>query len=365
MKKIIDKRLVPSALAVALALGTTAFTGAIHAAVDVDKDGKVKLFGDVRFRVEGDKQDKADGTSRDRNRARLRARIGASFKANDQWSGKIRFATNSTSLNSPYMTLGTGQTDKNGDFGLDQAYITYTPMDSLSFIGGKAAMILWQQNEMFWDDDINPEGLAVKYNIGGLTLNGAYYILEDGNWGGDISTTAYQAVYGGKVGSMKYTAALGGASLTQPEPSGVNGYQSTQHTIGSLQLKPGAWLFGIDYVKSNASVKDTAYVGQVRYKFGDNWGLRAYYYRVEAFSVLGDGTYSQDNFPNPGLTGVSNFTGTRLQVDYKIASNTNLDLRYYSMKSIEDPATLPATPSDALMSADKHDRLQLNLTVKF
>jgi len=365
MRTSICKQLTSTALAVVVALGISGYAELASAAVEVDKDGKVKLFADVRFRAERDKRTKTSGTTSERSRLRVRARIGASFKANDQWSGKIRFVTNANSLNSPYMTLGTGQTDKNSDFGMDQAYLSYSPIDNLILTGGKAALNFWQQNEIFWDDDINPEGLAVKYKLGALTLNGAYYMLQDGNWGGDVFTTTYQAVYGRKTGSMKYKAALGGASLTQPEPSGANGFQSTQHTMVSIQLKPGAWVFGADYVKSDADVENTAYVAQVRYKLNDTWGLRAYSYRVEAFSVLGDGTYSQDNFPNPGSTGVSNFTGTRLQVDYHIAANTNLDLRYYSMKRIENPNSLPATPSDALMGADKHTRLQLNLTVKF
>jgi len=90
-----------------------------------------------------------------------------------------------------------------------------------------------------------------------------------------------------------------------------------------------------------------------------------YYYHVEAFAPLGDGTYSQDNWPNPGNTGVSNFEGFRLQLDYNIASNTSVDVRYYDAKQITDDATLPTTSSDAIMNRQDHSRLQANLTVKF
>jgi hypothetical protein len=100
-------------------------------------------------------------------------------------------------------------------------------------------------------------------------------------------------------------------------------------------------------------------------KVNDTIGLRLYYFDVEAHAPLGDGTFSQDDFPNPGSTGVSNFEGFRLQLDYKIAKRVNLDVRYYDMERIVDTATLAASASDARFNDRDRYRIQANLNIKF
>ncbi len=243
----------------------------------------------------------------------------------------------------------------------DRAYIGYTPAAGLMLRGGRMPLNFWQQNEQWWDTDRNPDGVTVSYNANGFTLNGGYFILDEGGWGDDSDVFMYQAVYSGETGGLGFTGAAGGASVDAP--AGI--YQGEQYWIVSGQLKGERWRVGADYIASDADAEDTAYVLQGRYKLSDALGLRLYYYNVEAFSMLGDGTYSQDNWPNPGNTGVTNFEGFRYQLDYKIAGNTKLDVRYYDGERITDPAVLPATGSDAVMSDRDRNRLQVNLTVKF
>ncbi len=336
-------------------------------------DGKVTLHGDMRFRAEHDDRVRANDTSQDRERLRLRARMGVKYKANDQWSGAIRLSTG-TNGNSPYMTFNSGtEGEGNADFSLNRAHIDYAPVKGLTLTGGRMGLKFWQQNEQWWDTDRSPDGIAVVYNMGGLTLNGSYIVLDDGvdgSWNKDITAILYQLVFNGKVAGLKYIAAIGGASLSNADlfldkAGGAVGLQSDSHTIVSLQAKGDKWLAGADMIQGNADVEDTAIVAQGRYKVTDKVQLRLYYYSVEAFSTLGDGMYSQDNWPNPGNNGVSNFEGMRYQVDFKIAKNTSMDLRYYDGERIVDTATLPATASDALLNDKDRNRLQLNLTVKF
>ncbi len=363
-----------SALAAGIMLATCVSVPTLASAgVKVDDDGKVSLFGDVRFRVEHDDQTRASGEERSRTRYRLRARMGVKYKANDQWSGAIRLSTGNNG-NSPYMTFNSGtEGEGNSDFSLNRAHIDYSPVKGLTLTGGRMGLKFWQQNEQWWDTDRSPDGIAVVYNTGGLTLNGSYIVLDDGvggSWGKDITAVLYQAVYTGKAGGLKYTAAIGGATLSNAElfpdkSGGAVGLQSDSHTIVSLQAKGNQWLAGADLIQGDADVEDTAIVLQGRFKVTDKVQLRLYYYEVEAFSTLGDGMYSQDNWPNPGDNGVSNFEGVRYQVDYKIAKNTSLDLRYYDGERIVDTATLPGTASDALLNDKDRNRLQLNLTVKF
>jgi len=349
--------------------------GTTQASITLDETNKIKLFGDIRFRFERDDRTNSGGTDQDRERLRLRARAGVSFQPNAQWSGKLRLSTQSTSLNSPHTTFGTADTSKNGDFGLDQAYIAFKPTDPFTLVMGKTSINFWQQNEVFWDTDINPEVLAVVYDAGVVTLNAAYVIVAEGSWGNDVTITTYQALHKGNIGDIKYTVSLGGASTSNDENIGrdtngdgtsdVFGFQSDSNWIGSAQVKGDVWRAGLDILGGNANAEDSAYVLQGRYKLSNNSGLRLYYYHVEAFSVPGDGTFSQDNFPNPGNTGVSNFEGFRLQYDYKISKNTALDIRYYDMERIEPTGTLSTTASDALFNDQDRTRIQLNINLKF
>lgn len=363
MKYKWKNNLSSTVFALATTLASVTISNTASAVITLDEAKKVTLFGDVRLRAERDDRsdDNNDGQT-DRGRLRLRARIGVGFKATDEWSAKIRLATNATSLNSPYKTFSTTDTGSNGDFGLDQAYIAYTGVDQLTLLGGKTALNYWQQNELFWDQDINPDALAAIYKITDFTLNAAYVVVADGNWTGDTSVWIYQGVYKNKVSVMDYTLALGGASLSFPT---LDTYQAETHVQLSGQIKTGVWLAGVDYLDSDASQEDTAYVLQGRYKVNKKHGLRLYYYHVEAFAPLGDGDFSQDNWPNPGNTGASNFEGLRYQYDYNIDTNTTLDVRYYDAERIKDKATLATTTSDAIMSRKEHSRFQLNLTVKF
>lgn len=74
---------------------------------------------------------------------------------------------------------------------------------------------------------------------------------------------------------------------------------------------------------------------------------------------------SQDNWPNPGNTGVSNFKRFRLQFDFKLDTNTSADIRFYDASRMKDKATLAASDSDAIMDRNDHSRIQANLTHKF
>jgi len=345
-------RLRLSCVAVAAAVLVPA---ASFAAVPLGAGEKVKLYGDMRIRTETDKSEKQDGTDRNRTRLRYRARLGVAFQPNDNWSAKIRLATTS-SQNSPHVTFATVGDTADLSIGVDTALIAYTGISNLTLVAGKTPLNFWKQNEVFLDDDINPEGLAAVYKAGPVTLNAAYAYLTGGTWDNKAdadktkSVITYQAVFQGGSG-LKYTAALGGASVDDP----ANVFNATQHTALSGQLKGAAWLAGADYILSDADAEDTAYVVQGRYKISKAIGLRAYYYHVEGNSTLADGLLTQDNFPS-AQAAADNFKGVRLQMDYKVDKGTKVDLRLYDTKII----TRGMDGQDA-----KNTRLQLNVNLKF
>lgn len=345
----------------ALLVSALGMSSVANAAVAVDADGKVKLFGDVRIRMDKDKQTTSGDVDRERDRTRYRVRVGVSYQPNDAWSGKFRLATTS-GQNSPHVTYSTVGDSADVKIGVDTAFIAFTGVKNLTLVAGKTPLNFWQQNEVFWDTDITPEAFAVVYQAGPVTLNAAYAMLVDGGWDknsdgsdrtDDITAVTYQAVYGADLGGMKLTAALGGVSLDAP--SGA--YNSEKHIIGSVQLKGGSWLVGADYMKGDADDEEIAYVLQGRFKFNKMFGVRAYYYHVEANATPGDGLFTQDNFPS-AQDAADNFKGYRLQLDAKVADNTSIDLRYYDTEAIADEDSYYG-------QAKEHDRLQLNINVKF
>ncbi len=344
------------------------------AAVPVDLDGKVKLLGDMRVRGEADSREKQTGvgnadnkSAEKRIRLRYRVRFGVVFQPNDNWLSKIRLATTS-GQNSPHVNWATVGDTADLSLGVDTAYIAYIGVKNLTLVGGKTPLNFWQQNEIFLDADIHPDALAAVYKVGSFTLNGAYAVLTAGNWDSkpdNLTALTYQAVF--KGGSkLKYTAALGGASVSAP----ANTFQATQHAMVSGQLKSGPWLAGGDFLQSNANNNKTAYVVQGRYKVTKTIGLRAYYYYVGAYATLGDGTFTQDNFPS-ARQAADNFTGFRLQMDYKVAKGTSMDVRYYDTtiltRDLTDRIVYDSSGNNILvgMQDAKNSRLQVNVNVKF
>src|SRR5262249_29243372 len=80
----------------------------------------------------------------------------------DDFSATIRLATGSD--NSPVSTNQTlgGYFNKKSVW-LDQAFIDYSPIDDLHALFGRMPNP-FRHTEIVWDDDINPDGLAVTYN---------------------------------------------------------------------------------------------------------------------------------------------------------------------------------------------------------
>ena len=344
-----------------LMFGFSAFSAA-YAGVEVGDN--LSFFGDVRFRIEQDDRESGD---RERDRQRIRARVGAKYTVDDNWSLKMRLATGAGSANSPHQTLGGGGSE---DFGLDQAFIQYK-RDAFNAKFGKVAANYWATTEVVFDGDMQHEGIQLGYKLGPVALHAGSFIVNEINWEAsgsddDETFTTVQAVYGQDLGGLKLKAALGAVSIANEGDT----FQAESHTTASAQLKGGIWRVAFDYMQSDADEEETAIVAQARIKANDWLGFRVYSYSVGAFAAPYDGMASQDNFPNPGSTGVSNFDGIRVQADFKLADKVSMDIRYYDMEPIEEGAALTTllaanpTASDAILTDDR-TRVQLNLNVKF
>jgi len=153
---------------------------------------RIKWEGDVRVRYQTDQYDKNNappldyitasgfGTTRaagflttstltgpnttttdDRERFRLRARLGMLAKVSDDWSAGIRLSTgNSADRVSTNQTLG--QDFNKYALMVDRAYVKYDPLEWFSVSGGRIPNP-WFSTDLVWDEDLNFEGFAATF----------------------------------------------------------------------------------------------------------------------------------------------------------------------------------------------------------
>ena len=341
---------------------------------------KLSVFGDVRVRYEQDREDRT-GTNidRDRDRARFRARFGFKHKTTDKITMGMRFATAADSLQSPHQDLEVNGTNKQL-FGIDQAYIE-TKWGKGGFLWlGKHGISFWEQNEQFWDGDIQPVGVGAGYKIGlgdgSLLLQSTYTYINDEGWANsstngineDDTGMSLQAVYTRGGG----TAAIGALMVNDDADQDLAG-GSADYYIASLQYELGTTLplkLGVDYlfsdrVNDSAGVntgfegkEDTGYVINASTKTG-NWSLQVKHYDVGLNSVPLQGAVSQDNFRFS-----SNFEGQRYQVGHNFGNGVSMDGRIYDQDQKRSDLTIPSGNSWA-MGSDENTRYQVNLNAKF
>lgn len=132
----------------------------------------VTAKGDLRLRLEtinDDSKVNASGEHYTRDRLRIRARLGAEAKLEDLKAG-IRISTGGADPVSGNVTLGDG--DQKKEIRLDLAYLDYNffgnSLYELRAIGGKMLnpLINYGADDLVWDQDLTPEGIAAKTRYG-------------------------------------------------------------------------------------------------------------------------------------------------------------------------------------------------------
>lgn len=358
MKKIALLTAVPLVLSSAIA-ATSA-----QAAVAVDDEGKVKLYGDLRLRAEYDNREYTSDDGRadlNRDRLRYRARLGVKWQAMDDLTADIRLVTGTLDPQSPHKNLDMLDGDNKtsgGDFGVDRAYVAYTGLKNTKIVGGKAAPLYWQQTELFFDGDVNLEGIQASHKCSDVTLNAGYSVVnEAGITGEDAKLLTAQAVYA--MDAFKVAAGYAGYRKDKGDafdPTAVFGAREFYQIVG--QYKTGDWLFGADYQSAAATEdNDTAYVLQGRYNVNESHSVRLYYWYVEANSVH----LTQDDFRSS-----SNFQGPEIQYKHQFASAASYRVRLFVQDQIEDDASKIGSDLNTMgADVDNELRLRFDLDVKF
>ena len=208
--------------------------------------GRFRLSGDIRMRGENFTQ---DGTQ-DRNRARVRVRLGLDGQLNEDFVGSIALATGSIGDPTTTNETLTNAFDRK-TIALDRGYITYSPVAHpwLSLTGGKFPY-LWQRTSVTGDPDLNPEGFdqKVSFNHNGFLQNFSVQALEllynESSTGQDSYVLGAQAQARVKAGPWTATASVlnqhwnRADALLQATAFEVGATTTGSSTVGPLPL-PG------------------------------------------------------------------------------------------------------------------------------
>jgi len=151
----------------------------------------VTVNGNMRLREElinDDSKKNSSGNHYTRDRLRIKAQLGADAKLDDLKVG-LRISTGGADPVSANATLGDGFQKK--EIRLDLAYLDYTFLKAddygLNAIGGKMKnpLITYGSDDLVWDSDLTPEGLAAKGKCGNdwvtFLANAEYLYVKEQN----------------------------------------------------------------------------------------------------------------------------------------------------------------------------------------
>ncbi|MGQ9662708.1 MAG: putative porin [Kiritimatiellia bacterium] len=189
-------------LVVAASVGVTSVAQTAPPAPKTWADS-IRFKGDVRYRYESINDDSklnANKQTYTRQRDRIRARLGAEAKCTSKLKAGIEFSTGQSDPISGNQTLGEGFDKK--DFKLNRAYFDYgfftDDKPEVHAIAGKFKNpFITFPDDLVWDGDLTPEGLALKSQIGKgfatLLVNGGYMWVKERSDKDDLMLYAGQA----------------------------------------------------------------------------------------------------------------------------------------------------------------------------
>ena len=331
---------------------------------------KLTFTGDFRFRVEPDWDSrKSDGTYRDdRTRLRYRLRFGANYTFNSWASMGVRVRTGlAKKQQDPQLTLGDSFNEgATLPIGLEKAFVQFEFEWFKTWLG-KNTFPFEKQNELFWSDNVYPDGVAAKgfWEVDGswidtFGVNTGYFIItfNNGPLGDDSYFQGIQLVSrhaGERVAvfpGFYYFNAL-------PDIPDGNGTFTIDYSIVHLGGRFEIWrdpdigaeidLYqnlgdynGNDSITANLKDQRQGLVASLRVgklKKKHDWKARVTYMRMERFSAvdyLAQNDWARWDYSSQGsLDGrLTNYQGLELLVGYMIGDHIKVNSRYFLVEQL-------------------------------
>ncbi|MGI9245315.1 MAG: putative porin, partial [Steroidobacteraceae bacterium] len=215
---------------------------------------RIKGRGDFRYRHETIKSERdASGETEDaadRNRERIRARLGFDANITDNVKATLLLATGGDDPRSSNQTLGSSGTRKT--IGLDMGYVDWKFMQGANLLLGKMPTPLFRPGQsLFYDADYNPEGVAVKFERGMFFGTGYGWFLSE-NYNSDPARNNVDVSVFGIQGGVKFPLLSGDSVLA------VNYYECV-HCEGQSPLYAKSGNGNTTYVSGTTNLLEYGY----------------------------------------------------------------------------------------------------------
>ena len=324
---------------------------------------------DFRFRIEQDwDSKKTDGSFReDRTRLRYRLRTGVKYGA--KWyEVEFRLRTgNPRKQQDPQLTLGDGFKEFGTlSIGLEKAYFQ-GKWNTFYFWIGKNTFPFEKNNELFWSDNVYPEGISLEKSfsinsgiIDSFSIKGGHYIIATSNK--SLNQDSY--FQGFQISSSflkKRLILFPSLYIFKNIPNIPDGNDtfildySIAHIGTKIKvLKKTPLNIELDYYKNlqdynNSDSIPNNFKGQksgfvIGLKYGGlankgDWSFSTSYSKLERYSIVdflaqndwARWDYSSSGSPDGRLT---NFNGIELVAGYKIDKKINLKVKYYFVQQL-------------------------------
>lgn len=205
--------------------------------------------GDLRLRWEGVYLQDAE----DRTRGRFRTRFGFESEVHDDVKVVLRLATGGGNPVSTNQSFDDGFSLK--DIGVDRAYVEWKANDNIRVFGGKMKSPWFRSggNNLMWDSDLNPEGVAAAFSSGMFFGNLGWMVVEETSANADVFLYSGQA--GAKMSVRSedtVTAGLGYFHYTDVAGQSPFFFPST---LGNSADANGNYLFDFSIFEAFAEYK--------------------------------------------------------------------------------------------------------------
>jgi polyhydroxyalkanoate synthesis regulator phasin len=325
---------------------------------------KTRLTGDFRLRYQWDDRDGSD----QRNRFRFRARLALETKIAETLKFTFGIASGPTDPRSTNQTMSDVFSHK--QLNIDLAYVDWKPYDWVSVLGGKMKNPVYTVDQLIWDNDIRPEGVAAQFNrkfndnlTGFLTAgvfilgensvsnNNPYmFVIQPGiDWNfAECSKLKYalgwtnvpniegkpQLAYSAKTNTYEKNKAgttvykYGYNLLTM---TGEVGFKNPVHNMVNYAALFGEFTHNTAASKRNNGFMTGFYFGDEKVTDKKQWQFKYSFRRLEAdadLDVLPDSDFYG------GATGVY---GHKATIQYGLMKNVWYEMNYFRSEKLDSP----------------------------